>query len=624
MQRPSFGPLRESATPSADVLEYIPKAERDKIPDEDFAGPDRTFPINTQAHLDAAAHLIGHAADPAAVKRKAIAIAKRKGFKLPDAWKEDGAKESAFAPALAGRSKIATITTCFLQDDAVSLNGRQYKREAVDRLIQSAQTQLSDPNGLPVTSYISHEAADQDDSLKLVGKVTRVWREGNKAMAAIDIANTQAGRDVATLAHEGFLQTLSLRASNAEIKREKDSTWPTVGGSSLHLDGIDFTATPGISVAKIQNVALAENASEGPRRLQEVFKAHPLLVETEQKGTGMDRLNEADQGGNTVGGYAAVSGNSPSMAGPPSQGAYGRMYQVPEMTSGEMQGMSSVSRPLELQEAHDRIAMVQGRSCAPSRESARWRAALATLLLEGLSAKDRRVLEAGRALNRTNDGHLDVAHDSLARHMKMECVGESSKRSAAQPASDGMQDGDDDDYQSARPQGGVTEQRQAPPPPAAPAQQPQPEGESPMTEEEALKLLESKGYGVQRPKTQEELLREQMAAEAAAREARLAALEEQHKQEMAELRALLQSQTPEPQRKSRVLGSNVTETPTNRPLHGKYLQEQIRGLNWQQLADRTAPLPTDKIPLDLLMKQFEHLYALQYDVIYDPQGTKYQ
>lgn len=65
---------------------YLSQKERDSIADEDFAGPNRTFPIDTQAHLDAAARLIGHAADPAAVKRKAIAIAKRKGLKLPESW----------------------------------------------------------------------------------------------------------------------------------------------------------------------------------------------------------------------------------------------------------------------------------------------------------------------------------------------------------------------------------------------------------------------------------------------------------------------------------------------------------------------------------------------------------
>src|SRR5579859_1107554 len=78
-----------------DIVRYIPQKERDSYDAADFAGPDRSFPITSQAQLDAAAHLIGHAADPAAVKAKAIAIAKRKGFTLPDAWKDDDKGERA-------------------------------------------------------------------------------------------------------------------------------------------------------------------------------------------------------------------------------------------------------------------------------------------------------------------------------------------------------------------------------------------------------------------------------------------------------------------------------------------------------------------------------------------------
>lgn len=77
-------------------------AEREKIDDADFAWPDATdhpkYPIDTQAHLDAAAHLIGKAPENMREKIKARAkrIAKRKGFKIPEAWQdgeEDGKKD---------------------------------------------------------------------------------------------------------------------------------------------------------------------------------------------------------------------------------------------------------------------------------------------------------------------------------------------------------------------------------------------------------------------------------------------------------------------------------------------------------------------------------------------------
>lgn len=46
----------------------------------------RKFPIMDQSDVDAAAHLIGKAKDPAACKRRIMAIARRKGFKVPEAW----------------------------------------------------------------------------------------------------------------------------------------------------------------------------------------------------------------------------------------------------------------------------------------------------------------------------------------------------------------------------------------------------------------------------------------------------------------------------------------------------------------------------------------------------------
>lgn len=66
-----------------------PQSKRDKTPDSDFAGPNQSFPITSQADVEAAAHLVGKAANPEAVKARIKAIAKRKGLKLPAAWENE-------------------------------------------------------------------------------------------------------------------------------------------------------------------------------------------------------------------------------------------------------------------------------------------------------------------------------------------------------------------------------------------------------------------------------------------------------------------------------------------------------------------------------------------------------
>jgi hypothetical protein len=71
--------------------------DRDKIPGEDFAGRDRSFPIVTPADVDDAAKSIGRAGDDNyssdELKANIIRIAKRKGeafiAQLPDAWKKE-------------------------------------------------------------------------------------------------------------------------------------------------------------------------------------------------------------------------------------------------------------------------------------------------------------------------------------------------------------------------------------------------------------------------------------------------------------------------------------------------------------------------------------------------------
>lgn len=69
----------------------LTKEEREDIDAKDFAGPDRSYPCDTQEHLDACATLIGKAPEDEqpAIKKKAIAIAKRKGLTLPKSWQKD-------------------------------------------------------------------------------------------------------------------------------------------------------------------------------------------------------------------------------------------------------------------------------------------------------------------------------------------------------------------------------------------------------------------------------------------------------------------------------------------------------------------------------------------------------
>ena len=74
-------------------LRDISQAERDDAASGDFAGKNRSFPILKPADVQAALHSIGRAGsnnyDSATLRRRILAIAKRKGFPLPKSASED-------------------------------------------------------------------------------------------------------------------------------------------------------------------------------------------------------------------------------------------------------------------------------------------------------------------------------------------------------------------------------------------------------------------------------------------------------------------------------------------------------------------------------------------------------
>ena len=81
--------------------------DRDKLPESDFAGPHRSFPIVNQSDVSDALHLVGHADNPDAVAARIRSIADRKGFSVPGSASPGSEKvdrELAIAKAAVGGS----------------------------------------------------------------------------------------------------------------------------------------------------------------------------------------------------------------------------------------------------------------------------------------------------------------------------------------------------------------------------------------------------------------------------------------------------------------------------------------------------------------------------------------
>lgn len=97
--------------------------DRDKLAAEDFAGPDRSFPITDAASVEAAAHLIGKADNPDEVKANIIRIAKSRGLtaSLPAAWVGPAAKSADLEAFRVGKTiSAATSRTLMTAHDAIA------------------------------------------------------------------------------------------------------------------------------------------------------------------------------------------------------------------------------------------------------------------------------------------------------------------------------------------------------------------------------------------------------------------------------------------------------------------------------------------------------------------------
>jgi hypothetical protein len=510
------------------------KAAYFKSHPENCAGPDGSYPIKDASDVGDAWDLAGHAASPDAVRAKIKSIAARMGFTsgLPAtaSAKENVNESTPFTP----KARVATFKTKFLTDGAQSRNGRTYPQEAVNKLVSSGQLQLETAGSNPLNCYISHSEADDDNGLKIAGKITKVWKSGSDAWANIEMPDTTTGREAATLAKFGVLKT-SLRATGAELRMSKSGGLPEVSGEGLQLLGIDFTSKPGVETVTVEDVILESSSNHTSQDINEIFEmpAESLLLEEVVE---TEETQEASSDGHTL----------------------------------------MIANKNDMQAIHDHIAMAQGRSCASG------------------SMENQ---EAGRKFSASTQSQLDAAHDKTAEVLGIECGGSSSSAMG-----DDDMTGDDDPNENTDLEKDHVDNQTL-----DNVETPEEETDT-MTPEEMIQALKEAGFSVEPPKTAEEKLDEALNA-------KLAAMQESFNAKLEEAKNQLIAAGPKPQRQSLVEGNTTTtttQTQNNPKIYrkGSYLQEQLKGLDWAELADKTMPLP-DGINPAYLLQEFGHLYLMK-------------
>lgn len=190
----------------------ITAKQRADVAESNFGEPPDKFPIRNQSDLESAAHLIGKAGDPEAVKRRIIAIARRNGLKLPEAWDSndvgmaDGMVETDARifrfgqfPAkgwavtrdefVAANGESGTIPVGF---DPINLKHYEGKTSALDGMTGSATFAVK---GEEVHARVSLPAWMEEVRKKLGLKISSVIGRLGKEIRKIDLVDTPHIKD---------------------------------------------------------------------------------------------------------------------------------------------------------------------------------------------------------------------------------------------------------------------------------------------------------------------------------------------------------------------------------------------------------------------------------------------
>ncbi|MCD2193511.1 zinc ribbon domain-containing protein [Actinomycetospora endophytica] len=165
---------------------------------------------------------------------------------------------------------IGTIDATFLAP-GISHNNREYTPDLIGKAGQRLIERLADPGGLPVTVLTHHGAGD--DSAQIAGRIATAALDENGVLSgSVILADTVAGRDMLALttpdeSGRRFLDSMSIRGYWLGDVRTEDREGRTVmTGDDLEIDGVDFTATPGVDAARLAQARRDAEEARGTGR----------------------------------------------------------------------------------------------------------------------------------------------------------------------------------------------------------------------------------------------------------------------------------------------------------------------------------------------------------------------
>ncbi len=220
--------LALSLTQDEEVIarRYYSDKERQSMDESDFCGPHRSYPTTSQADVDNAAHLIGKADDPDAVKSCIIRKAKKNGWSIPDAWKSDSDRAASAdtsmlpedTPETTERAAMPTTAMMFAPIVRIDKKNRVVECTATSEAVDSFGTIFSyEASKRAFQNWIERTANVREmHDKKAVGKGVGVHFDDANEKISVQtyVSRSHDGENSWTKIEEGILKGYSVGATN--------------------------------------------------------------------------------------------------------------------------------------------------------------------------------------------------------------------------------------------------------------------------------------------------------------------------------------------------------------------------------------------------------------------------
>lgn len=163
--------------------------------------------------------------------------------------------------------------------NSLSKNGRFYSGKLVESIVDNVSTIIERNGAYPLNMMADHPTITTNKTLSVIGKITKMYLEGDNAIIEAEIANTSIGKDIQELIKGGFVEGLSIRATNGKFKNRNINGKIVKDVLEMDLKGVDLVANPGVDGAKVLDIIESE---ENPGMFISIDEEEEIVTNKEE------------------------------------------------------------------------------------------------------------------------------------------------------------------------------------------------------------------------------------------------------------------------------------------------------------------------------------------------------